>query len=107
MAATTTRTISRHDVWKERVGMSETECCVLVCILARHATTGQPVLSTAVREFFDTIGEARDHHHALTTLLKRGWVRVAGKVACTRLYEPTDRGWRILGLEAMRPPRAA
>jgi hypothetical protein len=104
VAATTTRTIRPSDRWRERLGMTQSECRMLVAILAYHSIYRAPVLATVVRDLLVGISEPMCHK-ALGSIARRGWIKAVGKVGCTALYEPTDRGWRFLGLE--KPHKAA
>lgn len=106
MAATTSRRMRPRDRWMERLGMPEAECCVLIATLSHWAAFGAPVTSANIHAFLREVGDSRDTR-ALTAVARRGWIREVGRENGSRMFEPTDRGWRILGLEPMKPPRAA
>lgn len=96
------------DRWRELLGMTESETKALVAVIAYWNIHGAPVTLPQVRDFLDGLGECKSA--ALTALEKRGWVRAVGKVKVARCswaaaYQPTDRGYAILGLE--KPCRAA
>lgn len=103
MAATMSRAMRTSERWQERIGMSPAECRVLIAVLSYYAVHGKPVLSTQIRDFLIELGEPTDSR-PLAALAKRGWVKAVGKVVCTVMYEPTDRGYRFLGFE---PRKAA
>lgn len=100
-----TRSNTVHERWRDRAGMSETECMTLVAVLAHWNKYERPVTLPEIRAFLQGLEECRSPE--VTALVKRGWVRVADRVRvarCSRAaaYEPTARGWAILGFEVPR-----
>jgi hypothetical protein len=104
MAATMTRRIRPNEIWRERLGLSHHEACVLIAVISAFEVYGKPVMSTDVFRFLGEIGEIGSSKD-LSFVAKRGWVKATGKVVCEHAYVPTPRGYSILGLK--RPSRAA
>jgi hypothetical protein len=100
--------MSRDDTrrsWRERAGMTECECRVLCVVLSGYSVHGKPMLSTEIQARLQAWGESPNIGKELASVARRGWIRSVGKRGCTNVWEPTDRGYGILGLK--RPSRAA
>lgn len=98
-----TRDITRIS-WRERAGMTESECRVLCVVLSGYAVHGKPVASTEIRDKLRAWGEPYNIGKELAFVARRGWIRAVGKIGCEYAWTPTLRGWQILGLS---PRKAA
>lgn len=93
--------------WRDRLGMPEAQCKGLIAIISGYEVYGKPVLSSDAGRFLIEIDELRTATCIFGELAKRGWIKAVGKVVCANAYDPTARGYAILGLERKRPLRAA
>lgn len=90
------------DRWREVLGMTESEAKTLVAVITYWHIHKEPITYPIARDFMRGLGECRNP--ALTPLVRRGWIRAVGRVKVSRCswaacYEPTARGYAILGLE--------
>lgn len=95
-----------REKWRASIGMSESECRCLVAIISAWHVYGKPVLAVDVQRFLTELGELRSISSQVAQIKRRGWIVAVGKVNCAVAYQPSDRAYRLLGLEK-RPSRAA
>lgn len=90
--------------WSRRVGMNMESTKVLIAILSGYRVFRRPVLSQEIRKFLCDTGEipGAQGTRAIAALERRGWIRAVARVENQVAYEPTVRGWQILGFEVPR-----